>query len=213
MDTRLPLPATLRHRLETEEAFWAHAVSLIFSPPLVWAVWVYALTLTASAGDAKALLFASLFVLAICVAPMLFVAYKVRCGKISDMHMPLSRERYIPYAIAIIAGLGAALVMARFNAEPVLQLVTLVSIVELSIILAGTFFVHISLHAMGMSSIISATAVIYGLRQGLLFLPLLLLVIVARLVLRRHTASQILLGVLIGVLTPLAVVAILGSAL
>ncbi len=213
MDTRLPLPATLRHRLETEEAFWAHAVSLIFSPPLVWAIWVYAVTLPASANHAEAFVFASLFVLAICVAPMLFVAYKVRRGKISDMHMPLSRERYIPYSIAIIAGLAAALVMARFDADPVLQVVTLVSIVELSIILAGTFFAHISLHAMGMSSIISATAVIYGLRQGLLFLPLLLLVIVARLALRRHTGPQILLGALIGLLTPLAVVAVLGSAL
>ena len=213
MDTRLPLPATLRHRLQTDDALWAHAVSLILSPPIVWAVWVYAVSLPGSAGDPRTWLFASLFVLAICVAPMLFVAYKVRCGKISDMHMPLSRERYIPYSIAIAAGIAAAIVMARYDADPLLQVVTLVSIVELSIILAGTFFAHISLHAMGMSSIISANAIIFGLEKSLLFLPLLLLAVLARLVLKRHNAAQILLGALIGALTPLGVVAALSLTL
>ena len=64
---------------------------------------------------------------------MLFVAYKVRSGKISDMHMPLSRERYIPYSIAILAGFASVgLIMFNFDADPTLQVVTLVSIVELT---------------------------------------------------------------------------------
>lgn len=213
MDIRLPLPATLRHRLQTDDPLWAHLVSLILSPPLVWAIWVYAVTLRDISDRASGFLFASLFVLSICIAPMLFVAYRVRNGSISDMHMPLSRERYIPYSIAIAAGLASVAIMALFGADPVLQVVTLASIVELTIILAGTFFVHISLHAMAMSSIISATAVIFGQEQSLLFVPLLLLVILARLVLKRHTASQILIGALIGVLTPLVVVAALGLLL
>ena len=212
MDIRLPLPAALRHRLQTDDPLWAHAVSLILSPPLTWAIWVYSVTLPGN-SSAAGFLFASLFVLSICIAPMLFVAYKVRSGKISDMHMPLSRERYIPYSIAILAGFASLLIMFNFDADPTLQVVTLVSIVELTIILAGTFFVHISLHAMAMASIISATAVIFGLGQSLLFIPLLMLVILARLVLKRHTAIQILIGALIGVLTPLSLVAVLGLLL
>ena len=213
MDIRLPLPAALRHRVQAEEKLWAYVVSLIFSPPLVWAVWVYAVVLAGNANRADDLLFASLFVLSICVAPMLFVAYKVRGGKISDMHMRISRERYIPYSIAIIAGLFSELIMLRFSAQPILRLVTLVSIVELTIILVATFFIHASLHAMAMSSIISATTLMFGFGQSLLFVPLLMLVVLARLVLKRHTALQILVGVLIGVLTPLAVVAALGLML
>ena len=211
MDSLLPLPAALRHRLPSDEPLWAHAVSFVFSPPLVWAVWVYALALPSQADQASAFIFASLFVLSICVAPMLFVAVQVRGGKISDMHMRLSRERYIPYSIAIAAGLASLLIMFVFKADPLLQVVTLVSIVELSVILAGTFFAHISLHAMGMSSIISANALIFGLEQSLIFVPLLMLVVLARLVLRRHSALEVMIGVLIGLLAPLALVAALGQ--
>ncbi|MCY3796184.1 MAG: hypothetical protein OXG84_00125 [Chloroflexi bacterium] len=213
MDIRLPLPAAFRHRLQSGDPLWAFAVSLIFSPPLVWAVWVYSVILPGKTDRANAVWFASLFVLSICVAPMLFVAYKVRNGKISDMHMRISRERYVPYSIAIIAGLVAVAIMFSFDADPLLQVITLASIVELTIILAGTFFVHISLHAMAMASIISATALVFGLGQSLLFVPLLLLVILARLVLKRHNAIEILIGVLIGLLTPMGLVAALGLLL
>ena len=213
IDIRLPLPAALRHRLETDDRFWAHAVSLVFSPPLVWSAWIYAITLPGADDKLSAFVFASLFVISICVLPMSFVAIQVRGGKISDMHMRLSRERYIPYSIAIAAALASLALMFHFEAQPVLQIVTLVSIVELSIILAGTFFAHISLHAMGMSSIIAANALIFGFERSLVFVPLLMLVILARLALKRHTAIQILIGALIGVLTPLLVVAILGQLL
>ncbi len=213
MDIRLPLPAALRHRVETEEHFWAQVVSLLVSPPLVWAIWVYAITFATAANRSSALVFASLFVFSICAAPILFVAYMVRIGKIGDLHMPHSRERFIPYSLAIVAGVLSEVIFIHFEAEPILILVTLVSIVELSLMLVGTIFNHISLHAMAMASIISATTIMFGLSRGLAFLPVLLLVILARLVLKRHTPVQIVAGTLIGLLTPLAVLAILDLAL
>ncbi len=207
MDIRLP--AALRMRVEKQEYFWAHCISLLISPPLVWALWVYAVTLPGAADRASAWFFASLFTLSVCAAPMLFVAYKVRIGQISDMHMRLSRERYIPYSIAIAAGSVCAFIFWQAGAAPILLLVTLVSIVELSLMLLVTFFSHVSLHAMALSSIISATALLFGLAQAFAFLPLLLLVVLARLVLKRHSPAQIIVGTLIGTLTPLAVVALL----
>ena len=211
MDIRLPLPAALRHRVQGEEKLWAHAVSLLLSPPVVWALWVYATAYLR--GVSHTFEFASLFALSICVAPMLFVAYKVRNGKISDMHMRESNERYIPYSIAIVGGILTGLVYLRYDAGPVLLLVVLVSIVELTIMLAATFYMKVSLHAMALSSVIAATTLLFGFAQGLLFMPLLLLVVLARLVLRRHTTLQIMAGVLIGVLTPLLVVAAAGLML
>ncbi len=210
MDIHLPLPAALRQRVQSDESLWAHAVSLLLSPPVVWAIWVYATSLLRSSNRSSALGFASLFVLSICVAPMLFVAYKVRNGKISDMHMRESNERYIPYSIAIVAGMATGIVYLNYDAGPVLLMVALVSIVELTIMLAATFYMKVSLHAMAMSSIISATTLLFGFAQALFFVPVLLLVVLARLVLRRHTTLQIMVGVLIGVLTPLAVVAAAG---
>ena len=211
MDIRLPLPAALRHRVRPEGKLWAHFVSLIVSPPVVWTVWVYSVSLPSAANRGTALLHASLFALSICILPMLFVAYMVRIGKIGDLHMRQSRERFIPYTIAIVLGSISGFIFLRLEADPIYWIVTLVSIVELTIILFGTFFVHISLHAMAMASIVSATALMYGFVQSLVFVPLLLLVALARLVLKRHTSLQVLIGVLIGLLAPLGVVALLGA--
>ena len=155
----------------------------------------------------EAVFFASLFALTICILPIAFIAYMVKTGRISDLHMRHSHERYIPYSIAIIGCLFTKLVYLQFDAHPVLILVALVTLVELSIMLIGTFFSHISLHAMAMTSIISATTIIYGFNKSLVFIPVLLVVILARLVLRRHTVWQIVLGALIGTFTPLAVIA------
>lgn len=161
----------------------------------------------------EATFFASLFALTICILPMAFVAYMVKAGRISDMHMRHSHERYIPYSIAIVGCLLTELLYLQFEANPVLVVVALVTIIELTIMLIGTFFSHISLHAMAMTSIISATTIIYGFHKSLIFIPLLLLVILARLALRRHTVWQIVVGALIGTCTPLVVIAGLSWAI
>ena len=153
-----------------------------------------------------------LFAFAVCAAPILFVSLMVRSGRIGDLHMRESRERYIPYTIAIIGALCCLALFPRFGAGPILHVLTVVTIVELAVMLVGTLFMHISFHAAGMASIISATALMFGVKQGLAFLPVLLLVVLARLVLRRHTGTQIMLGALIGALTPLAVVAAWGRS-
>jgi hypothetical protein len=210
MDIRLTLPAALRHRVESEEYLWARLASLLLSPPVVWAVWVFAIAWTSNADRHLNLRFATLFAFAVCAAPIFFVTFMVRNGRISDLHMRESRERYIPYSIAIIGGLVCAIIFWQYGADPMLYLLTLVTIVELAIMLVGTLFIHISFHAAGMASVISATALIFGFSKGLVFLPLLLLVVLARLVLERHTPAQIILGALIGVLTPLGAIAALG---
>lgn len=210
MDIRLPLPAALRHRVESEDCLWAYLTSLLLSPPVVWAVWAFAIAWKSEAERLASLQFAALFAFAVCAAPMLFVSFMVRGGRISDLNLRESRERYIPYSIAIIGGIFCALAFGHFSADPVLYALTLVTIAELALMLVGTLFMHISFHAAGMASIISATALIYDLRAGLIFLPALLLVVLARLALRRHTPAQIILGALIGVLTPLGAVAAWG---
>lgn len=210
MHIRLPLPAALRHRVESEEYAWAFFTSLLLSPPVVWAFWIFAIAWIYSADRRQNLLFASLFAFVVCAAPILFVSLMVRNGRIGDLHMRESRERYIPYSIAIVGGLICTLTFGHIGVDPVFYLVTLVTIVELALMLIGTVFIHISFHAAGMASVISATTLMFGLDKGLLFLPLLLLVVLARLVLGRHTPAQIIVGALIGLLTPLSVIAAIG---
>ena len=213
MDIRAAMPSALRHHVEADERLWAQVVSLCISPPVVWTIWVVLIALRYSRDTLSALLFASAFALGVCILPILFIAYMVKIGRIGDLLMRRSQERYLPYSVAIVGNVAAGAVFLAFGAHPVLLLVALVCIVELTIMLVVTFFSHISLHAMAMANIIAATAIMFGFSQSLVFLPVLLLVILARLALKRHTPAQLLAGALIGTLTPLAVIAALGLAL
>ena len=209
MDIRASIPALVRYQAESSDKLWAHIVSLVISPPVVWGIWFSLIALDVTPSRAAALVYAAVFTLMVCILPISFVACMVRLGKIGDLHMRESRERYIPYLIAIIAGALTEIFFLRFDAHPVLVIVALVSIVELTLMLLGTFFIHISLHAMAVSSMISATAILFSVGQSLFLLPVVLLVVLARLVLRRHTPAQIMAGILIGTLTPFAVIAAL----
>ena len=206
MDIRVPIPAALRHHIETNDPLWAHAVSLFISPPIVWGIWTFLIALSVTPSRIAALLYASIFTFMVCILPILFVACMVKFGKISDLHMRESRDRYIPYLIAIIAGILTEMIFLQSGAHPTLVILVLVSIVELTLMLLGTFFNHISLHAMAMTSMVSATAILFGFSQSLIFIPVLLAVSLARLVLNRHTPVQIMAGILIGALTPFAVI-------
>ena len=209
MDIRAAVPAALRHHAETNDKLWAHLVSLVISPPVVWGIWAFLIALSATPSRIAALVYAAIFTFMVCILPILFVACMVKLGRIGDLHMRESRERYIPYLIAIIGGILTEIIFLQSGAHPVLLIVTLVSIVELTLMLLGTFFIHISLHAMAMSSIISATAILFGFSQSLMLMPVILAVVLARLVLGRHTPLQIMAGILIGALTPFAVIATL----
>jgi membrane-associated phospholipid phosphatase len=209
MDIRVPVPSIIQHYTQSDETLWARIVSLIISPPLVWAVWVYPIALEVQPSRNEALLYATIFATFVCWIPILFVASMVKMGKIGDLHMRESHERYIPYAISIFGGIIAGVILIQLQAHPVLLILTLISSIQLTLMLVGTFFDHISTHAMAITSVTSATALVFGTRISLAFVPLILLVVLARLVLNRHTYTQIMVGILIGGLTPFIVISVL----
>lgn len=210
MDIRIPLPAMIRHQVQSTDHFWAQVVSNLISPPVVWAVWVYPIALTFSPAQDMAILHASIFTFLVCIMPMLYVAYMVKIGKIGDLHMRESNERYIPYAVSIFAGVITGLILSSLGAHRVLLVLTLISIVQLTLMLLGTFLNHISAHAMAITSVTAACALIYGFSFSLMFIPVIMLVVLARLVLDRHTPVQILMGTLVGTITPFAVIWLIG---
>jgi membrane-associated phospholipid phosphatase len=206
MDIRIPLPSMIRHQVQNADYLWAQIVSNVLSPPVVWAIWVYPIALAVTPSPDIAYFHATLFTLLVCLMPMVYIVLMVKMGKIGDLHMRESHERYIPYSVSIVAGCITMAILYPLGAHPVLLILTLISIVQLSIMLIGTFFSHISAHAMAITSVTSATALIFGLSRSYLVVPIVMLVVLARLVLNRHTPTQIVIGTLIGTLTPFAVI-------
>jgi len=206
MDIRIPVPTMIRHQVQQTDHFWAQVVSNVISPPVVWAVWVYPIALWVTPSQETAILHASVFTFFVCILPMIYVVTMVKMGKIGDLHMRESNERYIPYAVSIVAGIITGIVLTSLDAHRVLLVLTVISIIQLTLMLLGTFLSHISAHAMAITSVTAATAILFGFTQSMLFIPLIMLVVLARLVLNRHTPVQIMMGTLIGTITPFAVI-------
>ncbi len=209
MDIRIPLPSMIRHQVQNTDYLWAQIVSNLISPPVVWAIWVYPIAFEVTPSQNTAFFHATVFTLLVCIMPMVYVGYMVKIGKIGDLHMRESHERYIPYAVSIVASCITMAVLYALGAHPVLLILSLISIVQLSIMLVGTYFNHISAHAMAITSVTSATALIFSLSRSYLIVPIIMLVVLARLVLNRHTPAQLIIGALIGILTPFSVIALL----
>lgn len=209
MDLHIPLPTTIRQYVDADETMWARIVSFIVSPPVVWAIWAYPTAIEFAITPSRGIFWASLFTLLVCLIPVSFVAGMVKMGKIGDLHMRESRERFIPYAVLIVCSLIASWIMRAMGAPPVLYTITLLSVLQIVLIALMTVFSHVSMHTMAISGVTFATALTFGSASALWLVPVIMLVSAARLTLKRHTPMQILAGILIGCLFPLVAISII----
>lgn len=208
MDLHIPFPTAVRQYMDTDETLWARMVSFIISPPIVWGVWAYPVALHFASTPTRGIISASIFTGLICILPLILVAYRVKIGKIGDLHMRESNERYIPLGTAVFCSMIAWFLLNRFGSHPIMPLMAIIGGLQLFLVLVATFFNHVSVHAMAITSVTTATSFVFGFGVSLYLVPMILLVALARLVLNRHTPAQILAGTLIGVLTPIAVIAV-----
>jgi hypothetical protein len=185
---------------------WARLVSNLLSPPLVWAVMIFAIAFHVTSNWTLALTYALVYGVMICLLPILYIAWMVRRGKISDIHMKERRERIIPFLVSMLCSILAWVALRLMNAPDILPLVAVVTLIQLSIMAVITLFWQISMHAMGITVAVVAMGVVFGGGAALATTPLVPIVAAARLSLRRHTLAQVIAGALLGVLIPLLVV-------
>ncbi len=77
---------------------WARLVSDIISPPIVWAILVIPVAFQYAQSTVNAIFWAVLYGIFICLLPILYVAYQVWRGNISDIHM---KNRRHPSALSV----------------------------------------------------------------------------------------------------------------
>ncbi|MCU1518972.1 MAG: phosphatidic acid phosphatase [Pseudarthrobacter sp.] len=180
-------------RAKNRTARW---LTEVFQPPVVVAVQLL-VSPVIEPGFPGTIGFGALAALFVCVLPLLLLLGLVRLGKVTDHHVSDRRQR-APVLLMALASVLAGLVVLEAAGAPRSVVVMVLAIIGgIVVIGAVSPFWKISGHA----AAISSSAVIAVLMLGPAWLPLLLLVPAvgwSRVVLRAHTAGQVMAGSLFG---------------
>lgn len=186
----------------------ARLFSNIVSPPVIFASLGLALAL-AELPLLPALFWAALYGFWVSLAPILYVAYLLKTGRISDLHMSATGERRSPYIVSVIGSLIALILIAAFDGPILLTCLAISSTFTLAALALITYFWLISIHATSIAAATIIMGLVYGPWAALLLLPLVAVVSWVRLYLRRHTPAQVAAGLALGV-SVVVVVALFG---
>ncbi len=182
---------------------WARLVSDIISPPIVWAILVVPVSFQYAQSTANAIFWAVLYGLFVCLLPILYVAFHVWRGNISDIHMKNRRERIRPLLVSILCTSIVWWLLRVLGAPRIFPLLALMTLLQMTIIAVITLGWQISMHMMSITGAVVIVAIIFSVTTAFLFLPVVPLVAAARLKLKRHTPAQIIAGTIIGALLPI----------
>jgi hypothetical protein len=177
---------------------WARFVSDIVSPPVVWGIFSIVLAFYEAETLSQAVLWSLVYVLLVCILPVIFIVVRVRQGKITDIHMPLRRERFLPFIVTLIGALIAAVLLYLLPAARPVQLLSIATIIQVTLMAVITLYWQISIHMICISGVVVLVGMWFGPFYGGLLSPLVLIVGMARLVLKRHNMRQVIIGALVG---------------
>jgi hypothetical protein len=210
MSKELPLTDAAAPRRLNYDWSWARIVSDVISPPVVWAVTSVPLSIYADAGAGRAGLYAMIYVVLVCVLPIVYIALMVKRGKITDIHIKVRRQRIIPYVVSIVCAGLATLLLWLLNAPPLVTLFALFSMLMVTIMLIVTTKWQISMHSLGITSAVFALGGMFGVGTAAFFSPLIPIVGAARVTLKRHTVAQVIAGGCVGAVMTLILFAAVG---
>ena len=181
---------------------WARLVSDILSPPMVWGAFAFPIALRDAETQEQAILWAAVYIVLVCLLPIIYIAVMVKRGDITDIHMRVRKQRIRPFLVSIACTGFAWFVLRLMGAPAVVPLFALFSFVLLTVMTLISLVWQISIHAISITGVTVATAALYGLIPALLTIPLIILVGAARLKLKRHTPAQVVAGMFVGLIVP-----------
>ena len=139
------------------------------------------------------------------LAPILFVLFMLKTGRIAELHMSNTRERFLPYLVAVGFAAIAYGVITWFNGPELLRCLALFNMIELSALGVINLFWLISMHSTGIMATFMLIGLVFDWPTSLtIVFPFVIAVSWVRLYLKRHTPSQIIAGIALGVVSVLS---------
>ncbi len=187
-----------------EQNRWANTLASFLSfitNPLFVAIPTFFVVGVSTAGSLQqALLWWSITVIGVSLAPLLHIAQGVRAGRYSDHHVSIRSQRLVPFLFGIVsfclvlAGLLIVHASSAFLATMVAALVALAT----AMVITNVWKWKISLHLVGVAGAMTTCLLLFG-PIFLMLLPLVALVAWARWEVGAHTPWQAIAGLLLAV--------------
>jgi membrane-associated phospholipid phosphatase len=176
----------------------ARIFSNIVSPPVIFAVMGLILSLY-SLPMAQALTWAAIYGLFVSLLPIIFVLWLLSTGRVGELHMSNTRERNIPYVVAVLSSILFLVIANLADGPELLRCLGIFNVIALTALALINTRWLISFHATAIAAAWTITGLIFGWQASLLVLPLVVLVVAVRLYLKRHTITQVIAGLALGV--------------
>jgi hypothetical protein len=188
----------------------ARIVSDIISPPLVYAVMGFVFSwYELSFWDG--LIWGVLYGFLISFIPVLTVWYSYRIGKVQDMHISKTEQRRTPYLLSIVGALIIIIVILVLDGPKLLLTLAVCNLIGLTILFLINFCWLISSHMASISMATLLLTINFGYLVGMFTIPFVLLVYWSRIELKRHSAMQMLAGLIVAILAVFGYLTLLGS--
>jgi membrane-associated phospholipid phosphatase len=176
----------------------ARLFSNIVSPPVMFALMGYLLAF-ASLPTLPALVWGTVYGVFVSLVPILFVLWLLKSGRVAELHMSDTRERQVPYLVAVGCAAAVYLLLVLFDGPQLLRCLAIFNMTTLAVLAAINTRWLISFHATAVAAAWAIVGLVFGWTASLLILPLVAVVIVIRLYLKRHTVAQVIAGLALGV--------------
>lgn len=200
-ERRSSRPASLTTKLDavlkpsTRGEYLAYGISQVGSPPVMGLAGL--IVVAASVAMPGVWLWSGVYVLMAMVAPMMFLIWQVRHGRVTDLDVQL-REQRKGSLLVTIAGFGVSwLVMHIGHAPPLLKAMAGAGFVQWLIVFAITLRWKISAHTSSAAGVTMLILHVFGLAAAPLVISIPLIAW-SRVKLRRHTLGQTIAGALLG---------------
>lgn len=183
------------HTPKTYGEYIAYGISQLGSPPILG---LFALILViASLTWATAWPWFGVYLIGAMIAPLLFLIWQVRHGRVTDFDLQLREQRKGSLLVTIASFAITWLVMWIGHAPPLLTAMAGIGAVQWLLVFAITLRWKISVHTTSAAGITVLILRVFGIAA----VPLVIsipLIAWSRVKLRRHTLSQTIAGALLG---------------
>lgn len=187
----------------------ARHVSNILAPATISLPFILLVAFYQAQNPLLALIYACITLFFLSVGPLLYIIMGVRLGKLSDIDVSRRSQRAGPFIFGIASVMVGWLVLTLTNGPRNLQTVMIITVFSGIVMMVITFWWKISMHASSLGGVATMLTVLYGAVMLPLFV-LLVLVSWSRVVLRRHTVTQVIAGSFAGIVLSLVILKIRG---